>query len=273
LPNSAGVRGDMAGAEGTPIWSGDLRRRTMVGTTLAALAIIVLWFDGVALWALVTVGALVTLAEWSGLVRAHRARLLIAMLILIVGMAYALPVVWGADRSTLALLLISALVLALFPRFGGVAVGLGYIGTAAVSILYLREQPNGFALALWTLAVVWMTDIGGYFAGRRIGGPKLAPIISPNKTWAGLIGGMIGAGVIGALIAWLGGLPATAYWLGAPLAVLAQAGDLFESHLKRRAGVKDASSLLPGHGGLLDRFDGLLPVAIIVGALVANGSF
>jgi phosphatidate cytidylyltransferase len=251
----------------------DLRQRIVVGVALAAVAILVLWFDGVALWTLVTLGAVLGLTEWAGLVRAHRARLLIGALIMIVGMAYALPVVWGADRSSLALLLISALVLALFPRFGGIAVGMGYIGTAAIAILFLREQPNGFALALWTLAIVWATDIGGYFAGHRIGGPRLAPSISPNKTWAGLVGGMVLAAVTGAAIASANGLPAPAYWLGAPLAVLAQAGDLLESHLKRRAGVKDSGMILPGHGGLLDRIDGLLPVAIIVGALVANGSF
>jgi phosphatidate cytidylyltransferase len=251
----------------------DLARRSVVGLGLALAAILILWFGGVTLWALLTVGAGFALFEWAGLVHAHRARLLIALMILVVGMAYALPVMWGADRATLALLLISALVLALFPKFARISVGLGYIGTAAIAILFLREQPNGFALALWTLAVVWATDIGGYFAGHRFGGPKLAPKISPSKTWAGLIGGMVLAAVTGAAIAGIAGLPASATWLGAPLAILAQAGDLFESWLKRRAGVKDSGALLPGHGGLLDRIDGLLPVAILVGALVANGSF
>ncbi|WP_294391869.1 phosphatidate cytidylyltransferase [uncultured Sphingomonas sp.] len=251
----------------------DLKRRSLVGLALAAGAILLLWLGGVALWALLTVGALVSLAEWAGLVHARRARLGIAMLILIVGMAYALPLMWGTDRATLALLLIAALVLALFPRFGSMSVGLGYIGTAAISILFLREQPNGFALALWTLAIVWATDIGAYFAGHRIGGAKLAPRISPNKTWAGLIGGMVAAGIVGFGIASVGRLPLGAYWLGAPLAVAAQLGDLFESGLKRRAGLKDSGTILPGHGGLLDRVDGVLPVAILVAALVANGSF
>jgi phosphatidate cytidylyltransferase len=163
--------------------------------------------------------------------------------------------------------------MALFPKAATTALGVGYIGTAAIAILFLREQPNGFLLALWTLVVVWATDTGAYFAGRAIGGPKLAPVISPNKTWAGLIGGMIAAAIVGGLIAGFGPLPATALWLGAPLAVAAQLGDLLESAMKRHAGVKDSGKLLPGHGGVLDRIDGLLPVAIIVAAFVANGSF
>ena len=114
--------------------------------------------------------------------------------------------------------------------------------------------------------------IGAFFAGRAIGGPKLAPTISPNKTWAGLIGGMVSAAVVGALIARLGHLPTRALWLAPLLAVAAQIGDLAESGMKRRVGLKDSGSILPGHGGLLDRIDGMLPVAILVAALVANGS-
>ena len=127
-------------------------------------------------------------------------------------------------------------------------------------------------LALWTLAIVWATDIGAFFAGRAIGGPKLAPVISPNKTWAGLIGGMIVAAVAGGAIAYVGHLPTRTYWLAPLLAVAAQLGDLAESGMKRRVGVKDSGHILPGHGGLLDRIDGMLPVAILVAALVANGN-
>jgi len=163
--------------------------------------------------------------------------------------------------------------MALFPKSGGVALGVGYIGTAAIALLFLREQPQGFLLALWTLVIVWATDIGAYFAGRRIGGAKLAPSISPNKTWAGLVGGMLAAAIVGGLIAYAAQLPAMALWLAAPLAVVAQLGDLLESGMKRRAGVKDSGKILPGHGGLLDRIDGMLPVAIVVAALVANGNF
>jgi phosphatidate cytidylyltransferase len=260
----------MAGAE---VARSDLGTRTLIGAGMAAIAAIVLWLGGATLWAFLTIGAMVALTEWAGLVKAHRARLGIGLIVLLVGMSYALPMLWGTERSTLALLLIAAMLMALFPKASGVALGVGYIGTAAIALLFLREQPLGFLLTLWTLVIVWATDIGAYFAGRRIGGAKLAPAISPNKTWAGLIGGMIAAGIVGALIAYAAHLPMMARWLGAPLAVVAQLGDLAESAMKRRAGVKDSGKILPGHGGLLDRIDGMLPVAIVVAALVANGNF
>ena len=250
----------------------DLATRSLIGGLLAVAAIGVLWLGGAVLWGLLTVVSCIALIEWAGLVRAHRARLGIGLIVLLVGMSYALPMLWGTDRATLALLLIAAMAMAMFPKAALTAVGVGYIGTAAISVLYLREQPLGFALALWTLAIVWATDIGAYFAGRAIGGPKLAPNISPNKTWAGLIGGMVAAGIVGALIAKFGHLPTRSLWIAPLLAVAAQIGDLVESGMKRHAGVKDSGKILPGHGGLLDRIDGMLPVAILVAALVANGS-
>ena len=259
----------MAVAEGK---RSDLGVRTAIGAVLAIVAITVLWLGGVVLWAVLTLVAVIALIEWAGLVRAHRARLGIGLIVLLLGMSHALPMLWGTDRSTLALLLIAAMLMALFPKAWSTALGVGYIGTAAIAILFLREQPLGFMLALWTLAIVWATDIGAYFAGRAIGGAKLAPTISPNKTWAGLAGGMIAAAVVGALIGKIGHLPVITFWLGAPLAVLAQLGDLLESGMKRHAGLKDSGHILPGHGGLLDRIDGMLPVAILVAALVANGN-
>ncbi|RZM07236.1 MAG: phosphatidate cytidylyltransferase, partial [Sphingomonas sp.] len=136
----------------------------------------------------------------------------------------------------------------------------------------LRQQEQGVALTLWTLLVVWGTDTGAYFAGRKFGGPKLAPRLSPNKTWSGLVGGAITALIVGAVVAVLGKLSAPFLGLGGAMALLAQAGDLYESWLKRVAGVKDSGRLLPGHGGALDRFDGLVPVAVLIGALVSNGN-
>ncbi|UAK25345.1 phosphatidate cytidylyltransferase [Sphingomonas nostoxanthinifaciens] len=266
----------MADAEiqATPSKRGsDLGRRAVVGVVLAAVALGALWTGGIVLWMLATIVALVALIEWGGLVGADRLRLAGAIVILAVAMAYAMPMLWDTDRSTVSLLLIAALLFALAPGCAPTAWGLAYAGTASIGLLYLRELPNGLMLALWTLVIVWATDIGAYFAGRAIGGAKLAPSISPNKTWSGLIGGMAAAAIVGGLVAAGGRLPFATLWLGAPLAIVAQAGDLLESWLKRRAGVKDSGRLLPGHGGVLDRIDGALPVLILVAAINANGTF
>lgn len=146
-----------------------------------------------------------------------------------------------------------------------------YLAVPLVALIWFRMDPSyGLAAVLWLLAVVWATDIFAYAAGRTIGGPKLAPSISPGKTWAGLAGGMAGALVVGLATGFvLGGGPGFILpLLSVMLAVAAQAGDLFESALKRRAGVKDSSRLIPGHGGILDRVDGLVAAASIA-ALVA----
>ena len=254
------------------IATADLGRRVGVGVVLATVAIAALWLGGVALWALASLVALIGLAEWGALVGAGRLRTAVALAVLAAALICALPMLWDTDRSSVAALLITALLLALVPGAAGVAFGAGYVGTAAIGLMFLREQPHGVLLALWTLAIVWATDIGAFFAGRAIGGARLAPAISPNKTWAGLAGGVVAATLVGWIVARVGNLPPATLMLGAPLAVLAQVGDLFESWLKRRRGLKDSGRLLPGHGGVLDRIDGMLPVTILVAALVANGS-
>jgi phosphatidate cytidylyltransferase len=142
--------------------------------------------------------------------------------------------------------------------------GIAYVLFPIASMLIIRHAAHGLWLSLWTLGIVWATDIGAYFCGRYFGGPKLAPSISPSKTWSGLAGGVVAAGVAGPMIAGYGHLEVACFVLGAPLGLLAQLGDLFESGLKRHAGVKDSGSILPGHGGVLDRLDGLVPVAIAV---------
>lgn len=154
------------------------------------------------------------------------------------------------------------------------ATGVIYLGAACLGFLALRDRPEvGLLLVGWLIAVVWATDIGAYAAGKSIGGPKLVRRISPNKTWAGLAGGVASAALVSAAIAaWQPGL-AQATWLpgvagvtaaGAALALVAQAGDLLESVLKRRVGAKDASGLIPGHGGLLDRADGLAAASLVL---------
>ena len=154
------------------------------------------------------------------------------------------------------------------------AFGSLWVGLPCVSLLWLaRDGPTGRAVLLWVLAVVWATDIGAYVVGRTLGGPRLAPRWSPHKTWAGLAGGMLCAASIGwTTAAWLDISPALPLALvSAGLAIVGQFGDLAESMAKRRFGVKDSSSLIPGHGGLLDRLDGLLAVIPVVALLTLIG--
>lgn len=161
--------------------------------------------------------------------------------------------------------------------FGWQVAGFAYALVPALALLWIRERffldgkEMGLELLLWVFITTWSVDIGAYFAGRGIGGPRLAPAISPNKTWAGLIGGMLAAALFGGLWAYLVHLPQVLILFAAPFAAAAQGGDLFESWLKRRAGVKDSGDFLPGHGGALDRLDGLVVVATLTAAAMIMG--
>ncbi len=139
-----------------------------------------------------------------------------------------------------------------------------YIGLAVLAVLSVRAE-NGLAPTLWLFVVVWATDIFAYIAGRSLGGPLLAPALSPRKTWSGLLGGAAAAAAAGALVVVLTDGPSAlaGAGFGFLLALVAQAGDLAESAAKRYAGVKDASGLIPGHGGMLDRLDGLMAAALV----------
>lgn len=154
--------------------------------------------------------------------------------------------------------------------------GLAYAGLGMIAFIALRQGDHGLAVIVLIFAVSWATDVFAYFVGRRIGGAKLWPAISPNKTWSGAIGGLIAGGVAGAaLMAGLGvavSLAGVAFYLA--LSAIGQLGDLFESGAKRRFGIKDSGRLIPGHGGLMDRVDGVLAagvLALVVGA-VAGGA-
>jgi phosphatidate cytidylyltransferase len=150
------------------------------------------------------------------------------------------------------------------------AFGALWVAFPCICLLWLAHGgPDGRATLLWVLAVVWATDIGAYVIGRTLGGPRLAPRLSPRKTWAGFAGGSVCAALIGwATAAWLGISPVLPLVLvSAGLAIVDQFGDLAESLAKRRFGVKDSSGLIPGHGGLLDRLDGLLAVIPVVALL------
>jgi phosphatidate cytidylyltransferase len=167
-------------------------------------------------------------------------------------------------------------------RLLAMVAGAAYFGAAAAILM-----GAGKFLLVMVIGIAVFTDTGAYFAGRAIGGPKIAPSISPSKTWAGLAGGMVASAAW--VFAWVFAIDAQGMWprfdvglnmslqntlggvvLGALLAVVAQAGDFFESWLKRRAGVKDSSRLIPGHGGVFDRIDGLVPVVLVAGAIAAS---
>lgn len=156
--------------------------------------------------------------------------------------------------------------------FGWKILGFIYALLPALSLLWIRDRaPQGLELLLWIFIVTWTTDIGAYFAGRAIGGPRLAPRISPNKTVAGLVGGVVSAALAGYAWVELTSLSAALFWLAPLFAAAAQAGDLFESWIKRKAGVKDSGGWLPGHGGALDRLDGLVVVAALTAAVQLGG--
>ena len=149
------------------------------------------------------------------------------------------------------------------------AVGVVYVSLAPVALIWLRDAPEaGLFAVVWVFSVVWATDIGAFFTGRAIGGPKLAPTISPGKTWSGFAGGIAAAGVAGWVAATIGGV-ATALPLviaSLVISVVGQVGDLAISKVKRQAGVKDTGRIIPGHGGVLDRLDSMLPAVSLAAA-------
>lgn len=249
----------------------DLPVRLASAVALIALAFSALWFGGVVFWLVVVVGALLMLSEWAALAGVSVRERRIAQYALSVPLAAMCPppVALGANFFTLGLVGGAAFFTAAVTRNGRLGLGVVYVGLPVISLMLLRAEPDGFMLTFWAMALVWACDSGAYFAGRAIGGPKLAPSISPNKTWAGLIGGMAAAGIFAGVLMILFRLP-IGFVLATPLlAVLAQIGDLYESHLKRVAGVKDSGNLLPGHGGLMDRLDGLVAVAPAAALLVS----
>jgi phosphatidate cytidylyltransferase len=258
-----------APARGSPSRS-NFGSRAIVGLFLAVVAIADIWVGGPAFTLMIGAGVGLVLWEWCamhGIPMPWRIAGL-ASLAGACGLAHTglpLPALGLLGAATVSFLLLSILTRATAKRW--ISTGLVYAGLPAVALIWLRNQPDGLALVVWTMGLVWATDIFAYFAGRTIGGPKIWTAISPNKTWAGLAGGMAAAALFSALFAHFAGWPQPALGMaliGATLAIVSQAGDFFESWLKRRAGVKDSGTLLRGHGGVMDRVDGLVPVCIVV---------
>lgn len=216
----------------------DLRIRAVSALVLAPLAVACVWLGGIAFAVIVLATAIGLAVEWLRLLRTAPRR-----------------------RAGAAL----------------AAAGLGYVLLAAVALLWLRgDAMAGRADVLFLLGVVWSNDVGAYLVGRLIGGPRLAPRISPGKTWSGAAGGLLAAVAVGVLAAHVlsGAPPWRAVPLAAALGVVAQGGDLLESFVKRRLEVKDSGHLIPGHGGLFDRLDALLaaaPVAALLALILGRG--
>lgn len=224
----------------------DLGIRTTSGVIMMSIAIGAIWLGGFAFMGLVILVGLGVFWEFSRLVFG-----------------------FTASIASRAIWLVSGIV---------------YVGLACFTLLLFSAPFFGMTPAILLIAGVIGTDVGAYFVGRSIGGPKIAPKISPSKTWSGLVGGMIGAGILmiamQALIYWgrldarnHGDIYLTEGWhklalTGLAIAVVAQMGDFFESWMKRRAGVKDSGGLIPGHGGLFDRTDGLIAVGFVAGLII-----
>lgn len=266
-----------------PAPASDLTTRFAAAVVMIAVALVAVYYGGWLLRLLVAAAAAVMMVEWSDMHRVPRlwgyigAALLAAALLILAQVQF--PVSEMDSEVTLdsfdptwpavGALVASGAVVALLARRFTMFAGFLYVAIPSFALIVLGWFDFAWpGIVFWAMIVTWSTDTFAYFAGRSIGGPKLAPRISPSKTWSGLIGGLVGAELLGALVSYWLDLGSPFLFIGGFMGLIAQAGDLFESWLKRRAGVKDSGSLLPGHGGALDRLDGFLPVVLVTLALI-----
>jgi len=246
--------------------SHNLAMRVAAALVLAPLAITTAYAGGWLWTALVTLAAIGLYLEWLTVVGTVR-----EISVTVSGSAALAIAGWylaaGRINVSFAVLALGFAVVSLLSSEQRRWTAAGFLYAAAAqtaSVLVRLDQAEGLVALIFVLLVVWVTDIGGYFAGRGIGGPKLWPAVSPKKTWAGAGGGFAGSLVIAAGFAAFGfGKPLPLLVLAAILSIASQLGDLFESAVKRRFGVKDSSHIIPGHGGLMDRLDGFVAAVVL----------
>lgn len=268
---------DAEPARPKPALSGNsLLLRIASALVLAPLALGTAYLGGwvfVAFWG---GAALLVFAEWTALVCGRGQRLVLASGIVTLAVAIGLAALGSTSHWRVSALAAVPVVLmvgmlacaALAPRGYSLWAGAGipYAGAIALAPIILRSDAElGFIAMVFVFAVVWATDIVAYFTGRALGGPKLAPRISPNKTWSGSIGGLVGAVLAAIAVVHFSGIGSilAATLVAVALSIAAQGGDLFESAIKRHFGAKDAGTLIPGHGGLMDRLDGFVMAAVL----------
>jgi phosphatidate cytidylyltransferase len=251
--------------------SRDVGVRIASGLMLAVVAGGLLYAGPLPFAVLAGTAAVLTSLEWSRIVRGEGVD---AGLVVQVASAVMAAALTAAGFAALGLAAVAAgAILTGLLCFGRhpllSAEGVLYAGLPVVALIWLRDDPAyGLQAVLFILIAVVLTDVAAFVFGRAIGGPKLAPAISPNKTWAGFVGGIMMAGIAAAGFGvWLGADPVKLGLAGTMLGVLAQIGDLTESALKRSFGVKDSGTLIPGHGGIMDRIDGLVFAAVAAGVV------
>ncbi|MES0881876.1 phosphatidate cytidylyltransferase [Roseibium sp. SCP14] len=270
----------MANSEETPKKLSDLGLRLISAVILGPLVLFITYWGGFPYKLLVLVAAILFLWEWFTITgtpeKSPTASAGFVSLILLSVLEYA-----DMPLSGLGILVLGAIgtfALGGFSRTGRwAAEGVLYSGLALYALLSVRDGAGGLVFSFFLLIVIWATDIFAYFTGRALGGPKLWKKVSPKKTWSGAIGGLVVSSLLGVGIAYVAGAQSLFPWaiLAAALSIVSQAGDLLESAIKRRFDVKDSSRLIPGHGGIMDRIDGLVAAAIfaVIIGLISGGTF
>ena len=222
--------------------SKSLNRRIISAATLAPLVLATIYFGGFYFNTLIIFMAVIMTSEWFGIINNAR-----------------------NEDDTITK-----------PSNTWVILGILYVGVFASCLLYLRNLEKGFETILFLVLLIWSTDISAYFTGKLVGGPKIFKPISPNKTWSGLIGGMVAASLVGSILSIFTNYNLTTMViLGAAFAVIAQFGDFLESGIKRKFGVKDSGNIIPGHGGIMDRMDGFVtttPLFVVI-SVINGGEF